>query len=404
MPYPLTDGGAIGIFNITKSLAELGHEIMLLTFPLESEEATAEAVQALSKYADVRLVSKPLPSRSRVLLRTIFRGAYPIERREMREMYGLIENVCRETQFDVVHVDHCHMGRYGLWIKQKFGVPIVLREHNVEFQIYERFAATEKNVVKRIIARVHGRRLRVEEIAMLQQFDRVVAISREDRALMEEVAPRSHCAVVPAGVDMEYFVPRAGKPEPDSILFAGTLDWDPNYDALSYFLNSIFPHILRQRPRVILDVVGGAQERILAQTAGRKKSIRLLGRVPDIRDYFATAAVVVVPLRIGGGIRIKILEAFAMKKAVVCTSIGVEGIAAITERDVLIRDNEKSFADAVCDVLASSELRKRIGENGYALVQEQYEWGEIARRFSTVYEEARSYHRHHADNLSPSAA
>ncbi len=142
MPYPLTDGGAIGIFNITKSLAELGHEITLVTFPLDDAEETREAVAAISKYAKVEMVSKPLPARWKVLARTVLQGAYPIERRMMPEMFELLQGILERQRFDVVHVDHAHMGKYGLWIKREYGLPIVLREHNFESLIYERFART----------------------------------------------------------------------------------------------------------------------------------------------------------------------------------------------------------------------------------------------------------------------
>ena len=385
MPYPLTDGGAIGIFNITKSLAELGHEITLLTYPLETQEATAEAVLALSKFADVRLVSKTLPSRNFVLLRTVLKGAYPIERREMPEMYELIRKTCKEKQFDVVHVDHCHMGRYGLWVKQEFALPILLREHNIEFQIYERFALAEKSLLKRAVARIHGKRLRVEETTMLTQFDRVAAISDEDRQLIKHVAPSARVGLIPAGVDLEYFKPEHKTVKSNSILFVGALDWDPNYDALLYFLRSIFPLILKRNREAVLTVVGSNTERIQPEIGALGNSVCIMGRVPDIRDYFGEAAVVVVPLRIGGGIRIKILEAFAMGKALVATSIGVEGIEATNGEHLLVRDTPESFAEAVDLLLRNDAMRETLGASAQSLVHSTYDWKGIAKRFTDLY-------------------
>src|SRR3954471_24547131 len=112
MPWPLTDGGAIGVFNITKSLAELGHKVTLVTYPLDTQQETAEGILALSVYANVIVSPRTLPSRTSTLLRTMFRGAYPIERRMMPEMYALLEQVVQKSEFDIVHVDHAHMGRY----------------------------------------------------------------------------------------------------------------------------------------------------------------------------------------------------------------------------------------------------------------------------------------------------
>ncbi|HEY3875136.1 MAG TPA: glycosyltransferase family 4 protein, partial [Candidatus Kapabacteria bacterium] len=262
MPWPLNDGGAIGIFNITKSLAALGHKIILVTYPHDDPNVTTEGIKELSKYATVELVSKPLPSRNSVLLRTIVRGAYPIERRMMPEMFELLRRILDRERFDLVHVDHAHMGKYGLWIKKEYGLPIVLREHNFEALIYERFARTELNPAKRFIARTHGRRLRKEEIGFLNAFEAIAAITEEDASIMRNAAPNAKIAVIPAGVDTDYFQPSDIGEIDDSILWIGSLAWDPNYDAIRYFLSTILPLILQKKPQVHFDIIGIDSERI----------------------------------------------------------------------------------------------------------------------------------------------
>ncbi|HEX5315662.1 MAG TPA: glycosyltransferase family 4 protein, partial [Candidatus Kapabacteria bacterium] len=337
MPWPLNDGGAIGIFNITKSLAELGHTITLVTFPLDSASETEEAVNNLSRYAKVELVSRPLPPRWKVLLRTMFRGAYPIERRMMPEMFALLKKIMEFTPlsqqgeglgvrpFDIVHVDHAHMGKYGLWLKKHYGMPIVLREHNFEALIYERFAKTEPNPFKRLIAAIHGARLKWEEIHFLKNFDAIAAITNEDAAIMRRVAPDANIHIIPAGVDTEYFRPSNQPEDPNQILWIGSLAWDPNYDAVRYFLTSVFPLILRERPEAKFDIIGTDSHRISKLAGGFGDRVQIHGFVPDVRDYLAHSAVLVVPLRIGGGMRLKLLDFFAAGKAVVATSIAAEG-------------------------------------------------------------------------------
>lgn len=386
MPFPLTDGGAIGIFNITKSLAELGHEITLLTFPLATAAETSEGVAALSKYADVRLVSRPLAPRWQVLLRTLFRGAYPIERRETPEMYDLIASVIGEKEFDVVHVDHAHMGRYGLWIQERYKLPIVLREHNFEALIYERFAQTETNALKRFVAQIHGRRLKREEAHFLARFDAIAAISDEDVRVMKTVAPDAKISVIPAGVDTEYFQPSTLRVDENSILSVGPLGWDPNFDALRYFLESIFPTILRERPQTVLHVVGSDSERAARYAKQFGEAVILHGRVPDIRDYFARSAVVVIPLRIGGGMRVKLLELFAAGKAVVSTSIGAEGNRGEDNVHLMLRNDAQSFASAVVELLDAPALRNMLGQNARELAIETYSWSHIASEFTSLYE------------------
>ena len=386
MPYPLTDGGAIGIYNITKSLAELGHEITLVTFPLDDGTATREAIDALSKFAKVEMVSKPLPPRWKVLLRTIFRGAYPIERRMMPEVFELLRKIVEREKFDIVHVDHAHMGKYGLWLKHEFGLPVVLREHNFEALIYERFARTEPNPLKRLVASIHGRRLKREEFKFLRHFDAIAAITQEDAELMRKAAPEAKINIIPAGVDTDYFHPTDVEVDPNSIISIGTLDWDPNYDATRFFLDEIFPLILKRFPSTVFHIVGAAEHRILPYAEKFGDSVRVHGRVPDVRDYLARSAVLVVPLRIGGGMRLKLLEAFAMGKAIVSTSIGAEGNKAENGTHLLIRDSADAFAGGVAELLSDAELRQRLGESARTFVMKDYTWEKIGKDFCGLYE------------------
>ena len=386
MPWPLTDGGAIGIYNITKSLSELGHSITLVTFPLDDAASTSEAVTALSKYAKVELVSKPLPPRWNVLLRTIFRGAYPIERRMMPEMFTLLKRIVEREPFDIVHLDHSHMGKYGLWLKREFGLPVVLREHNFEAMIYERFAQTETNPIKSFVARIHGKRLKSEEARFLIHLDAVAAISSEDVAAMKQVAPEGNYTIIPAGVDTNYFCPTNAQVDPDSILSLGSLGWDPNYDATRFFLDAIFPLILAKHPSVVLHIVGSSEQRILPLTERFGSSVQVHGRVADVRDYLAHSAVLVVPLRIGGGMRLKLLEAFAAGKVIVSTSIGAEGNIAQNGMHLLIRDGTEAFADGVVELLSDAELRSSIGAKARELAVSFYGWNRIAGEFVNLYD------------------
>ncbi len=385
MPWPLTDGGAIGIYNITKSLSELGHSITLVTFPLDNTASTQEAVTAISKYAKVELVSKPLPPRWKVLLRTIFRGAYPIERRMMPEMFTLLKRILEHEPFNIVHLDHSHMGKYGLWIKREYGLPVVLREHNFEAMIYERFAKTETNPIKSFVAKIHGKRLKREEARFLTNLDAVAAISAEDVEAMNQVAPTGNYSIIPAGVDTDYFHPTDTEIDPNSILSLGSLGWDPNYDATRFFLDTIFPMILAKRPWVVLHIVGSSEHRILPFTERFGSSVQVHGRVPDVRDYLARSAVLVVPLRIGGGMRVKLLEAFAAGKAIVSTSIGAEGNIAQNGTHLLIRDGAEAFAEGVIELLSDAELRSLLGANARELAVSSYGWNRIAVDFANLY-------------------
>ena len=387
MPWPLTDGGAIGIFNITKSLAELGHDITLVTFPHENPRATAEATQNLDLYAKVVLAPNPLPSRARVLVRTLFRGAYPIERRMMAGLFDAISNLLSKEDFDVVHIDHAHMGKYGIWIQNKFQLPVLLREHNFESLIYERFANVDSNPLKRLIARVHGQRLRYQELDFIRRFDGIAAITETDATLMRNAVPSANIRVIPAGVDTDYFQPSGNNREDSTrILWIGSLEWDPNVDAVRYFLDAIFPTILASQPNAVFEIVGSHSEKTVAAASKFGDRVLIHGRVPDVRDYLDRAAVLVVPLRIGGGMRLKLLDFFASGKAVVSTAIGAEGNLAENEKHLLIRDDPQAFAQGVVELCISRDRRDDLGQNARQLVVENYSWESIGKEFSSFYQ------------------
>jgi glycosyltransferase involved in cell wall biosynthesis len=384
MPYPLIDGGAIGIFNITRALAERGHQITFVTYPHDDAELTRQSVEAISRFATVNLVKNPLPARWKVLARTMFRGAYPIERRESRQMYRIIDEMLGTGQFDVVHLDHSHMAHYGRYIKRNYDTPVVLREHNYESLIYSRFAQSEPNRLKRLLAKVHGRRLKVEEDLLLKIVDAVAAITDVDAAHIRKAVPESRVKVIPAGVALDEFRPFMNSPEPDYVLFVGSMIWDPNLDAATWFIQQIFPLIQRQRPDVELHFVGGLENRLRPFVAGNT-AIILHGQVPDIRDYLGRATVLVVPLRVGGGMRVKLLEFFASGKAVVSTSIGSEGNLARDGVEVLLADEPEAFAMSVVRVLSNTGLRNELGSAAHDLAVRQYSWFRIGAMFEELY-------------------
>jgi glycosyltransferase involved in cell wall biosynthesis len=387
LPYPLTDGGAIGIYHLARSIAEKGNDVTFVSFPLDDVTKTNEAIDLLSMFCKVRLVSKPLPSRFRTLVRTVFKGAYPIERRMMSEMFELLEHILTTESFDIVHLDHSHVGKYGLWIKRRFGLPVILRQHNFETSIYDRFAQNEKNTFKRLIALLHAKRLRVEETRILRGVDAVAAITSEDVALMREVAPDVRYRVIPAGVDVEYFKPDDKIPSLENeILWVGGMEWEPNRDALAYFLDKILPRIAERLPKFVFDVVGSGTDRLKSLGVYGDR-IRLHGIVPDIRPFVLQAGVIVVPLRVGGGMRVKLLEFFAMGKAVVATPIAAEGNKSIDNKEVILQANPFEFADAVIDLLGDVSKRSLLGANARRLVEAQYSWQHIGKQLCALYAE-----------------
>jgi glycosyltransferase involved in cell wall biosynthesis len=389
LPYPLTDGGAIGIFKPTEAIARLNHDITFVSYPDSQRPVTEEARKRMSEFCRLELVAKPLPSTSSVLLKTMLSGAYPIERRMMPEMFSLIKRLLDEHSYDVVHLDSAHMGKYGLWIKERYDIPVILREHNYETLIYKRFADNERNPLKKMVARIHGNRLRIEEARFIRNLDATIAITAEDEHLLRLAVPDAKYYSIPAGVDTDYYRATDEPQTPNSILWIGGTNWRPNLDAIEFFAKEILPLVVKTIPEVTFDIVGENTDRLQHLTSSGVSTIRLHGRVPDIRPYMARAALMVCPLRVGGGMRLKLLDFFAAGKAVVSTHIGAEGNLARDGEQILLRDDPQAFAEAVVLLLQDQSLRNAIGERARVLAETEYSWNSIGKRFITVYEQVR---------------
>ncbi len=261
-------------------------------------------------------------------------------------------------------------------------VPLVLFEHNIEYVIWQRLAALESRPLHRALLEIEWRKMRRAERRACTAADLTIAVSEEDRQRLQALAPDGRCVAIPTGVDTTYFTPGAGPEIPRRLVFTGSMDWYPNEDAIVHFSAAILPLVRAQVPDVSVTVVGRnptPRLRAIAEAAG----ITVTGTVDDVRPYIDEAAVYIVPLRAGGGTRLKIFEALAMAKAVVSTTVGAEGLALTPGRDVLIADEPASFASAVTALLHHPVRRQAIGTAGRRLVDTKYSWEQVAGDFDT---------------------
>lgn len=260
--------------------------------------------------------------------------------------------------------------------------PAVLFTHNVEAEIWRRHAETAANPVARLLLATQQRRMQRFEREALSRFDGVLAVSDADRQTFARLYPgaaRGPIVVVPTGVDASFFAPEgsASPAASRSLVFTGSMDWLPNEDAVVFFCREILPLIRAEEPDVTLSIVGRAPTpavRRLAADAG----ILVTGRVDDVRPYVRDAAVYVVPLRIGGGTRLKIFEAMAMAKAVVSTAVGAEGLPVTPGEHLLLAEEPRAFARAVVRLMRDLERRRSIEQAARALVVERYDWSAVA--------------------------
>jgi glycosyltransferase involved in cell wall biosynthesis len=283
-------------------------------------------------------------------------------------MQAELDRLLASQEFDLVQVESVQM--MGLRVN---GIcPVVLDEHNVESELLRQVARTESSTSRRVFAAIEAAKLRREELRSWASVDGCVLTSSVDEATVRSLAPKVATRVVPNGVDLEAFRPLPGDVDSDSIVFVGAINYRPNTDAVLFFAREVLPRIHQVRPSAVFTVVGGGVPRVVARLAA--DHVRLAGPVTDIRPHLAGAGVVVAPLRAGGGTRLKVLEALAMGKAVVSTSVGCEGLAVRNLEHLLIADEPEEFAEGVLRLMADPDLRSRLGRAGRTLVQREYGW------------------------------
>jgi polysaccharide biosynthesis protein PslH len=254
----------------------------------------------------------------------------------------------------------------------------VLDEHNIEFDLQRQMTGIG-GPLRRIHNSVNWRKLRREEIHDWRRFEGVTFTSKPDEERARALVPSMRSAVIPSAVDLRAFRPEPGDPAPDgrTVMFFGINDYYPNSDGILFFIREVWPRLAASHPQARLKIVGPRPTpEILAQRSAR---LEVTGPVDDMRAHLATAAAVIVPLRLGGGTRLKIVEAMAMSKPIVSTTIGAEGIDVVHEKHLLIADEPAQFAAAVGRVLDDASLAARLGEEGRALVTARYSWEAAAR-------------------------
>ncbi|OLD62444.1 MAG: hypothetical protein AUI47_12610 [Acidobacteria bacterium 13_1_40CM_2_68_5] len=272
-------------------------------------------------------------------------------------------------------------------VRLRGALPVLFFAHNVEHLIWKRLCGVERRPWRRAALAIEWRKMRRAEAAVCSRADLTVAVSEGDAALLRAGAPRAAVRTVPTGVDTSYFTPGESRGARPSLVFTGSMDWYPNEDAVRYFLEAVLPRVRREVPDVSFSIVGRRPGAGLV-TAAEASGARVTGTVPDVRPYLAQGMVYVVPLRIGGGTRLKIFEALAAGKAVVSTTVGAEGLPLVPGLHFILADDPGDFARAVVALLRDPGRRRALGEAGRRLVEERFGWPEVAREFERRCREA----------------
>ena len=383
VPFPLTDGGRIRVFNLLKQIAEKSDVILLA---LETQPTDAEGITELQQLGiQVHLVPNA-PTLPRVSFGTLVnaflkrqpitvaRYDLPVYRQKFRELVAT-EN------FDLVHYEMFHTAQF----RTEVDLPSVLSQQNVDSAIWRRLCAETANPFYKFAYWTQQLVFQRYERALSPKFDAVTCTSDIDAAVFQRHCAADTIEIIPNGVDVTHYQPDFTSEAPAHLIYIGSMDWYPNEDAVAFFADEVLPGIQDKVPDVQFSIVGGNPSARVQRLAERE-GVVVTGRVPEIKPYFAEATVFVVPLRIGSGTRLKILEALAMGKAIVSTSVGAEGLDLKDGEEIFIADEPTPFADAVTRLLTDASLRRRVGENGRARVEQDYDWRSIGEKLHNLYE------------------
>ena len=388
-PYPPVDGGTMAMDSITQGLLSEGCEVRVLTVetdkhPLQADllpEAYREATGIESVYVDLRV--KPLHAAA-----AMFCGeSYHVERYVNINFARKLKEILQQEEFDVVHVESIFLTPYVAVIRRHSKAKVILRAHNVENLIWRSVAQSTRHGLKRWYLKHLALTLRTYEVEHVNDYDGVVCITQCDADWFRSNGCRRPVTVIPFGVESETTTQtiRQSSSQAISLFHIGAMDWMPNQEGIAWLLDDIWPVVHREVPQAHLYLAGRKMpERWMK--AGHE-GVTVVGEVPDARQFIADKLINVVPLRSGSGIRVKIIEAMSMGKAVVTTTVGAQGINYTDGENLLIADTPADFARQVKRLASDGDYCRSVGEAARKLVAEEYDVRSLAHRLTRFYNE-----------------
>ncbi len=387
--FPHNTGGKIRALNVLRHLAR-SHEVTYLCNLRPDEEASVTAMQELGMRVETTPARESRRGSGRFYLDLIANLASPrpftVDRNFDPDLMARAAELHQRERFDLVVCDCIQMARH---VEKLQDTTKVLFQHNVEAQILKRHSQKSRGPLALYMGLQWKKMARFESDAGKKWFDVVIAISEPDKAMFEKDYGWNHVTAIDTAVDVEFFRPDAvpGGEQEDRVVFVGSMDWLPNQEGVRYFAREVWPKIRQERPNAILQVVGRNPPAEIQSLDGND-GIQVMGQVPDTRPYLVEAAVSVVPILVGGGTRLKIFEAMAMRKAVVSTTIGAEGLPLAPGEHIILADDAETFAAEVIGLLEDPSRRNALAEASYQLVNQKFTAAIVAEQFEEICQSA----------------
>lgn len=381
LPTPPTSGGALRIYHILKHLTA-NHDVTVAGFAEEGDmELFKKDFPELQ--GKMHFVKRKRTRYRRLMqLYSLFTShSYWYNWGQSPALKAKVKKLVARKNFDIIMSEFASMGHFDL----NTDAVRVLDAHNIEYDNFRRMSTLDWSFIRKKFYEREYKKVHQEEIEAFDRHDAIFTTSERDGAMVQKDVTGTDQYVVPNGVDTEFFSSSGADPEPFSMVFTGAMSYVPNYDGMIWFLENIFPTIKKSVPQAKIYIVGGNPPQALKKY--QSDSIIVTGFVDDVRPYVDQASVFVVPLNMGSGTRLKVVEALSMEKPVVSTSIGCEGIEVENGEHLVVRDEPAAFAEAAIQLFDDSQLRNKLVYNGYDLVKNKYDWQVICRSIDSAFQE-----------------
>lgn len=393
VPYPPHGGVLQRGYNLIREIGKR-NRVHLLAFrhpeTLPTRESVEQSRRELMKHCATVEYVDIWPKKSRLHLFAslgcglLLPSPFSVIAHRSNAFRRKVRDILERQPIDLIHADTIALAQYT---DLGTGLPKVLTHHNIESKLMARRAPHEARRAARFYIGLQADRLSAYELEWCGKFDLNIFMSRIDALEMKQGIPDLRTCVIPNGVDIDYFRPSTPPDVPPSLIYTGGMNMFANKDAVLYFLKEIWGSIRKEISGVSFYAVGQDPPGELLEIAKRDPGVRVTGYLDDVRPSISRASVYVVPLRVGGGTRLKVLDAMAMGKALVSTSLGCEGIEVSPGTDILVEDDPGAFARAVIELIRDREKREEIGRKARERVVSRYSWVGIGKQLNQVYEE-----------------
>lgn len=384
VPYPPTDGGAIGIYNITKGLAENGCNIDLLSINTPKHSQPSDAMKGVVNHQYDVFVNtgiSPFKLIGNILFKKI---PYNVERFISNDVALKLGELLTRNQYDFIQVEGAFVAYYIDIIRSHTNSPVIVRTHNIEYIIWERLSVNEKNPLKKWFFAHLGKRLRRFEAEYYNKADGIAAITPEDKKRLEDLNVSTPIEIIPAGVVLKSKNTELKVEQKANTIFSiSALDWNPNIEGLKWFLDKVWPELIQKKPEAEFHIAGKSTPDWLLNS--RFPNTTIHGFVDDAAAFKHTYQLMLVPLLSGGGMRVKIVEGLAERKCIISTTIGAEGIDYIHGHTIVIADTPQEWVDSIIFYLENEKERRNIEENAGILAETSYENKAVTKKYIDLF-------------------